>query len=107
MLQIFDAPNGDSSCVRRARSDTPLEALATLNETLFLESARALALRTLREGGVNDAERLTYAFRLCVARKPSEGESAELKNLLEKETRRFESGELNPLDLVADDPAQP
>jgi hypothetical protein len=47
MLQTFDAPNGDFSCVRRARSNTPLQALVTLNEPLFLESARALALRTL------------------------------------------------------------
>src|SRR6267142_2462764 len=43
MLQIFDAPNGDISCVRRTRSNTPLQALTTLNEPLFLESARALA----------------------------------------------------------------
>src|SRR5207253_4081618 len=42
MLQIFDAPNGDISCVRRARANTPLQALTTLNETLFIESARAL-----------------------------------------------------------------
>ncbi len=51
MLQTFDAPNGDFSCVRRARSNTPLQALTTLNEPIFLECARALALRTLQEGG--------------------------------------------------------
>ena len=45
MLQTFDAPNGDISCVRRARSNTPLQALTTLNEPLFLECARALALQ--------------------------------------------------------------
>src|SRR4030095_16693785 len=42
MLQTFDTPNGDTSCVRRARSNTPLQALTTLNEPLFLESAQAL-----------------------------------------------------------------
>src|SRR5207302_3512426 len=42
-LQNFDAPNGDYSCVRRARSNTPLQALTTLNEPVFLECARALA----------------------------------------------------------------
>ncbi|MBO0722414.1 MAG: PSD1 domain-containing protein, partial [Blastocatellia bacterium] len=42
MLQNFDAPNGDISCVRRARSNTPLQALTSLNEPLFMEEARAL-----------------------------------------------------------------
>ena len=49
MLQTFDAPNGDFACVRRTRSNTPLQALTTLNEPIFLECARALALRTLRQ----------------------------------------------------------
>ncbi len=51
MLQTFDAPNGDFACVRRSRSNTPLQALMTLNEPVFLECARALALRTLADGG--------------------------------------------------------
>ena len=67
MLQTFDAPNGDFSCVRRCRSNTPLQALTLLNEPVFLESARALALTTLKEGGATDADRLTYAFRRCLA----------------------------------------
>ena len=69
-LQTFDAPNGDFSCVRRARSNTPLQALTTLNEPLFLECARALAWRTVT-AGARDAERLTYAFRRCLGRKPT------------------------------------
>ena len=51
MLQAFDAPNGEMSCVRRTRSNTPLQALTTLNEPLFVESAQALAQRVLKEGG--------------------------------------------------------
>ena len=74
VLQNFDAPNGDFSCVRRVRSNTPLQALTTLNEPLFLESARALALRTLAEGGAKDKQRLTYAFRRCLSRQPTEAE---------------------------------
>ena len=50
VLTAFDTPNGDASCVRRPRSNTPLQALATLNETLFLESARALARTVLTDG---------------------------------------------------------
>ena len=85
ILQAFDAPNGDSSCVRRARSNTPLQALATLNETLSVEAARALALRTSREGGTADSDRVSYAFRLGAARKPSAQEQDVLLALLHKQ----------------------
>src|SRR4029079_16165531 len=60
MLETFDAPNGDSTCVRRARSNTPLQALTTLNEPMYLEMARALAMKTLMEGGVSEDQRITY-----------------------------------------------
>ncbi len=105
MLQIFDSPNGDISCVRRARANTPLQALTTLNETLFVESARALALKTLREGGATDAQRLTYAFRRCLARKPSAPESDELLRLLNKQKQRLTDGWLSALDLTGMDAA--
>jgi len=105
MLDTFDAPNGDSTCVRRARSDTPLQALTTLNEPIFMETARALALKTLREGGASDEGRLTYAFRRCVARKPNQRELTQLNALLEKEKQRYGEGKLNGWDLLADDPA--
>src|SRR5438093_13601459 len=61
MLQTFDAPNGDFSCVRRQRSNTPLQALVLLNEPEFVECAQALAKKALAEGGRTDADRLTYA----------------------------------------------
>ena len=107
MLQTFDTPNGDVSCVRRARSNTPLQALTTLNETLFLEAARALALKTLHEAGVTDAARLEFAFRRVLARKPTMQESTELLNLLSKQHERFTSGALNPWNFTTDDPNKP
>src|SRR5439155_23019218 len=54
VLTTFDAPNGEFACVRRPRSNTPLQALATLNEPPFLACARTLALKTLHDGGAND-----------------------------------------------------
>jgi hypothetical protein len=84
-LQAFDAPNGESSCVRRSRSNTPLQALTTLNEPLFVAAAQALGEKTLKEGGDTDAQRITYAFRRCVARAPTPQESAVLLNLLHKQ----------------------
>jgi hypothetical protein len=100
MLQIFDAPNGDSSCVRRARSNTPLQALTTLNEPLFLETARALAAHALVEGGKTDERRLSYVFRHCLSRNPSSEEVSELLAFLRKETQRFADGKLNSWDLL-------
>jgi hypothetical protein len=84
MLQTFDAPNGDGSCVRRLRSNTPLQALVSLNEPIFFECAQALARRCLEHGG-NDAERIRYAARLCLGRAPEPPEMKELTDLLRRE----------------------
>jgi hypothetical protein len=100
MLQTFDAPNGDSSCVRRGRSNTPLQALTTLNEPLFIEAARALALRAIKQGGPTDQDRLNYAFRLCVARAATPQESGVLLTLLRKEEKRLSQGWLSARDLT-------
>jgi hypothetical protein len=104
MLQTFDSPTGDSSCVRRARSNTPLQALTTLNEPLFLEAARALALKTLDEGGATDRQRLDYAARRVLSRVPSGEEAGVLLGLLEKEQQKFADGKHDPL---AFEPAVP
>jgi mono/diheme cytochrome c family protein len=104
MLQAFDAPNGDMSCVRRDRSNTPLQALTTLNEPMFLETARALALKTVREGGATEKDRLRFAFRRVVSRTPSEREADMLLTLLAKQTEKHKA---DPWQLAADDPANP
>lgn len=106
VLQSFDAPNGDFSCVRRPRSNTPLQALVTLNEPEFLECARALALRTVRDGGATDADRLADAFRRCVSRKPTATESAALLKLLEAQARRFSEAGNDPWALAASPDAE-
>src|SRR5581483_10779579 len=101
VLTTFDAPSGEFACVRRPKSNTPLQALATLNEPLFVEAARALALKTLQEGGKSDVERLNYAFRRCVSRLPDAEESAALFILLGKELARFSMHDAKPLELAA------
>jgi Protein of unknown function (DUF1549)/Protein of unknown function (DUF1553) len=91
MLQTFDAPNGDFSCVRRLRSNTPLQALVSLNEVVFMECAQALALHSLQQPG-SERDRITYAFRRCLARPPQESELTELQNLLHKERAHISEG---------------
>jgi hypothetical protein len=92
VLQAFDAPNGDFSCVRRLRSDTPLQALTSLNEVLFMECAQALAARTLEQGGTSDPDRIRYAFRRCLGRKPDPDEAKDLLELLDKERAHLAEG---------------
>jgi hypothetical protein len=83
-LTVFDAPDGTQTCSRRNRSNTPLQALTLLNDQGFVEYARALADRARREART-DEERLTLAFRLCVARPPKANETAILVRLLTRQ----------------------
>ena len=87
MLQAFDAPPGVSSCARRWRSDTPLQALVTLNEPVFVDCARAMAKRAMAESGMSDDSKIAFMFRCVVARKPSDGELKELVGLMQKQQR--------------------
>jgi len=77
-MTTFDAPSREACLVRRERTNTPLQALIVLNEPQFIEAARALAERTLHEGGSTTEDRLTYIFRLVIARYPDAKELAEL-----------------------------
>ena len=79
----------------------------TLNEPVFVECSRALAIKTLREGGATDADRLVFAFRRCVSRTPAEPEKKELLALLAKQTERFDAPEAKPWELAAADPKYP
>jgi hypothetical protein len=90
-LQVFDTPEGNTSCIRRARSNTPLQALTTLNETMSLEAAQALA-RRMCEHGKTDAERVAYGFRSVTSRTPSETEARELLAFLDRATKRIADG---------------
>ena len=100
VFQVFDAPNGDFSCVRRMRSNTPLQALVSLNEAVFVECAQALARKIITEGGRTDSERITYAFRRTLARPPTTDEGAEMLSLLEKQKARIAEGWVNPNEIA-------
>ncbi|MEI2723486.1 MAG: DUF1553 domain-containing protein [Verrucomicrobiota bacterium] len=86
----FDAPSREVCTSRRPRTDTPLQALAALNEPTLLEAARVLAQRILLQGGSDPNHQIDYAFRLCVARPPTQRERQRLVNLYEQQLKGFE-----------------
>lgn len=83
-MAAFDAPTREVCTVRRIRTNTPLQALVTLNDPVYVEAAQALARRMMSEGGATAEERVKHGFELCVSRSPSERELATLVKLHEK-----------------------
>ena len=73
-LVTFDAPSREFCTVRRVRTNTPLQALTTLNDPYFVDAARAMAKRMENEGGATPESRIAYGYRLSVSRVPTEGE---------------------------------
>lgn len=102
-LVLFDAPARERSCVRRTRSNTPLQALVLLNDPVSFEAARAFAARILSEpSSTSDPERIRYAYEVALARRPNEEETEVLEVFLEAQRRRFEL-ESGAADAVAGD----
>jgi mono/diheme cytochrome c family protein len=86
----FDAPSREVCISRRPRSNTPLQALATLNDPVFLEIARVLAQRILLQGPGEPEKQAIYAFRLCLARPPIASERQRLVSLYQQQLKTFE-----------------
>ncbi len=105
-LSTFDSPNGDFSCARRVRSNTPLAALTAWNEPIFVEAARALALRVLKEGGNSDEQRIDRAFLLCTARKPTADERTVVLKMLTENRKQLADGWLNIREITTGDPTK-
>ena len=81
---FFDEAKRQTCEVRRARTNTPLHALITLNDVAYVEAARAMAERVLKEGGADDAARTAYAFRLATTRPPSKAEATVLQQRVQQ-----------------------
>jgi hypothetical protein len=93
IMATFDAPSREVCQVKRPRTNTPLQALELLNDLTYVEAARKLAETAITEGGVNDSQRLVYAFRRALGRLPS---SAELEHLLRGLARYQETFRTDP-----------
>lgn len=95
----FDAPSREFTCARRPRSNTPLQALALLNDPAFVEAAAAFGRRLVALPAADEDERLRQGFRLCTARWPAEAELTILRELLAAE--RAATTEASAWTLVA------
>jgi hypothetical protein len=96
-MSVFDAPSRESCCVRRDRTNTPLQALLLLNDPQYVEAARALAQRAMKSGQPPAA----FMFRLCTARHPGEQETRELNELFREQLAVYSKDAESAKQLVA------
>jgi mono/diheme cytochrome c family protein len=87
-MATFDAPNREVCTLHRDRTNTPLQALVTLNDPVYVEAAQALA-RRMTAAGSSPSDRASYGFRLCLARHPTPDELDRLVRLYEQARERF------------------
>jgi hypothetical protein len=83
LLTTFDGADAQTTCTRRNRSNTPLQALHLANDPAFVEFAEALGKRIEKDGPDDDSGRVDLAFRLCFCRTPTETERARVLKYLE------------------------
>lgn len=92
MLTTFDSPDAADACVRRERSNTPLQALTMMNDPVFVEAAQALALRVIREATGDTAGRLRHLFQLTLNRPPRAEEFERLAGFHAEQKKRVLAG---------------
>ena len=88
-MMLFDAPNRETCSVRRTRSNTPLQALALMNDPQFMEASRVFAERILTEGGASLDERINFAYQWATSRNVNPNELVIIKDLLNAELKAY------------------
>lgn len=99
-LATFDAPDRETCTVRRARTNTPLQALILMNDPTYVEASRKLAERLLREAEPSVEARIALAFRLTTARLPTPQEVAVLQRVYNAQRQRFAGDRQAALKLL-------
>jgi len=99
-MQTLDAPDRESCTVRRARTNTPLQALLLMNDVQFVEAARCLAARMMTEGGDDPVSRIRFGFRLATSRLPDEAEIAVMEAAYKDHLAEYLKKPLAALRLV-------
>jgi hypothetical protein len=88
-MSTFDAPNRDTCIVRRARTNTPLQALVTMNDPVYVEAAQALARRMMKDGGKTVEEKIAFAMKLALVRPATEAEVKRLVKLFDESKAKY------------------
>ncbi len=100
-MMAFDAPSRENCIARRARTNTPLQALVLMNDEQYVEAAKQLARRLMKEGGTTPASMLTVGFRVTTGRAPNDRELAVLLKLHEQQLARFTANKEAASKLLA------
>lgn len=103
MLPTFDAPNSNTTCTRRVRSNTPLQALTLANDQSLFELIQGFALRILQEGPDYDEGRLSQAFQICLSRTPADHELEVLTQYLNEQRKWFKKSPQQAKQVAASD----
>jgi mono/diheme cytochrome c family protein len=101
-MATFDAPNREVCTLRRPRTNTPLQALVTLNDPVYVEAAQALARRMIAEGGSTSVDRASRGFRLVLARKPTGPEIDRLVQLFDDAQAEYRGHEVAARKLATE-----
>jgi len=104
MMVNFDAANRETCVVRELRTDTPLQSLDLMNDPIFVEAARALAGRMIRESGDDPGNRIAHGFELVLARRPRPQETEVLLDSYRHYLDRYQ-GDAAAATQYAGDPA--
>jgi Protein of unknown function (DUF1553) len=99
-MVTFDSPNRETCSVKEIRTNTPLQALILMNDVTYLEAARKLAERMLKEGGASPPQRIAYAYRLVLARTPKAVELPFLLQAFDHYAARYRDDEKAALEAV-------
>ncbi|MGV3757505.1 MAG: PSD1 and planctomycete cytochrome C domain-containing protein [Verrucomicrobiota bacterium] len=106
-MLMFDSPSREICSVKRARTNTPLQALALLNEVTYVEAARKLAERMLTEGGATPTDRINWAFRRVTSRTPDATDLKILADGLDKRLTRFRTDKEAAAKLISQGESKP
>ena len=90
-LLTFDAPTREECTAMRTQSNTPLQALVLLNDPMYVEAAKGLAIRVLTEAGESPDSRIDYAFRVTLHRPVRDEERSLLRELLDEHLKAYEN----------------